>query len=71
MLIPNSYHPAPLARRQHRVVRATGDEGGEQVSQKVTLSDSAVAAIMRDQLGFVVEKIVPVAVTFSFSVAGW
>jgi amino acid transporter len=38
--------------------------------KKVTLSDSAVAQIMRDQLGSVVEKILLVAVTFSFFAAG-
>jgi amino acid transporter len=38
--------------------------------KKVTLSDSAVAAIMRDQLGSAVEKILLVAVTFSFFAAG-
>jgi amino acid transporter len=38
--------------------------------KKITLSDSAVAAIMRDQLGSAVEKILLVAVTFSFFAAG-
>lgn len=38
--------------------------------KKVTLSDSAVAHIMRDQLGVVVEKTLLVAVTFSFFAAG-
>jgi amino acid transporter len=38
--------------------------------KKVTLSESAVAQIMRDQLGSVVEKILLVAVTFSFFAAG-
>ncbi len=38
--------------------------------KKTTLSDSAVAAIMRDQLGPLVEKILLVAVTFSFFAAG-
>src|ERR1700722_7200081 len=38
--------------------------------KKVTISDSAVATIMRDQFGPVVEKIMLVAVTFSFFAAG-
>jgi amino acid transporter len=38
--------------------------------KKVTLSDSAVAQIMHDQLGSAVEKILLVAVTFSFFAAG-
>jgi amino acid transporter len=38
--------------------------------KKITLSESAVAAIMRDQLGSAVEKILLVAVTFSFFAAG-
>ena len=38
--------------------------------KKISVSDSAVAAIMRDQFGPVVEKIMLVAVTFSFFAAG-
>jgi amino acid transporter len=38
--------------------------------KKVSVSDSAVATIMRDQFGPVVEKIMLVAVTFSFFAAG-
>ncbi|HEY1593360.1 MAG TPA: amino acid permease [Solirubrobacteraceae bacterium] len=38
--------------------------------KKISLTEGAVAAIMRDQLGPVVEKILLVAVTFSFFAAG-
>ena len=38
--------------------------------KKISLTDASVAAIMRDQLGPVVEKILLVAVTFSFFAAG-
>ncbi len=38
--------------------------------KRISLSESAVAAIMRDQLGPVVEKTLLVAVTFSFFAAG-
>jgi amino acid transporter len=38
--------------------------------KKISLTEGSVAAIMRDQLGPVVAKILPVAVTFSFFAAG-
>ena len=38
--------------------------------KKISLTEGSVAAIMRDQLGAVVEKILLVAVTFSFFAAG-